>query len=233
MTKTNFKEPWIVFEAGALSKLPESRVVPLLCCINPWDIVNTPLSQFPAVKVSKEGIQEVITDIAKRASKPLPKRQVMAAFEKWWPDFEKEYNSIQFATKTSDEKEEDDDAPQFTAIENVLQDIIKNLRRIEQMIQFHVTLADVPEGSLGNTSSGLGSLFGLLPRGSLSPSELATLANIQSSENALKLAKALQGQKTLGRGMVKPEPISSGDNEPGDGGTSQTPSLRKESDRPQ
>jgi hypothetical protein len=30
VTKTNFKQPWLLFEAGALSKLNGSRVTPLL-----------------------------------------------------------------------------------------------------------------------------------------------------------------------------------------------------------
>ena len=148
VTKTNLRAPWLFFEAGAISNVPGSRVVPLLCGINTLDIANTPLSQFQSVAVGKEGLQELITDINKRCSRPLPEWRVKETFEKWWGDFEQVYNSIPFATETHSEQE--DEATRFTVIENVLQDIMKYLGRIEQTFRPAVNLADAVAGLIPN-----------------------------------------------------------------------------------
>src|ERR1043166_1601551 len=46
VTRENSKAPWIMFEAGALSKTVKSRVIPILCDIDRLDVANTPLGQF-------------------------------------------------------------------------------------------------------------------------------------------------------------------------------------------
>ena len=132
VTKTNFTKPWLVFEAGALSNVPKSQVVPLLCDIGRLDIANTPLAQFQSVLVNKEELRALITEIAKQCSTPLSEKRVTEAFEKWWPEFEQKYNLINFAAAASiGEKGE---AYRFTVVENVLQDVMKSIRRIEQIV---------------------------------------------------------------------------------------------------
>ena len=159
VTKTNFKQPWLLFEAGALSKLPGSRVTPLLCGIRPVDLAGTPLSQFQSVTISKKGLLKVIAEIAKKCSKQLSEEQVKATFEKWWPDFEQCYKSISFATEIG----EKEDKPSLK-IENVLEDIMRYLRRIEQTIRLPVITRNIVEGHLESPSQGLGRLLaGLTP----------------------------------------------------------------------
>jgi len=174
-----------------LSKLPGSRVTPLLCSIRPADLSGTPLSQFQSVAVSEKGLLRIIVDIAKKCSKPLSERDVEATFEKWWSDFDKCYKSIPFATETDEEQDKSS-----LNIENGLEDIMKYLRRIEQLVQPSVAFAD---RTLGAASQGLGNVFGGL-LASLPPSELEALAKLQSSDNAVKLAAALLHRKNWGKG---------------------------------
>jgi hypothetical protein len=206
VTKTNFKQPWLLFEAGALSKLPGSRVTPPLCGIQPGRLAGTPLSQFQSVAVNKKGLLKIIADIAKKCSKHLSEEQVKATFEKWWLDFELCYKSIPFAT----EMDEEEDKPS-QKIENALEDIMRYLRRIEQIVQPSLTLQDRIRMSEA-TWQGLGNVFGG-GLASLSPSELDALAKLQSSDTAVKLAAALLGRKTGGRGMVKPDEVGNVVNE--------------------
>ena len=52
VTPENLDAPWLLFEAGALSKLGKSRVCPILFGVDPIDIKG-PLVQFQAAKFEK------------------------------------------------------------------------------------------------------------------------------------------------------------------------------------
>ena len=65
LTQNNVNSPWIMFEAGALSKsLKKGRIVPYLIGINPKDLNNSPLSQFQCVASDKIGTKKLIVSIA-------------------------------------------------------------------------------------------------------------------------------------------------------------------------
>ncbi len=60
LTKDNLQAPWLMFEAGALSKyIDKARVCPILFGVEPTDIEG-PLIQFQATRFTKEDIQKVI-----------------------------------------------------------------------------------------------------------------------------------------------------------------------------
>jgi predicted nucleotide-binding protein len=55
LTPDNFNAPWILFEAGALSKnLTKARVVPILCGVSDSDLSKNPLSSFQYIKNEKK-----------------------------------------------------------------------------------------------------------------------------------------------------------------------------------
>jgi hypothetical protein len=57
--ESDLNSPWILFEAGALSKsLVNGRVVPFLIDIQPEEM-NGPLSQFQAVSMTKDGVRDL------------------------------------------------------------------------------------------------------------------------------------------------------------------------------
>jgi hypothetical protein len=95
LTAENINSPWIMFEAGALSKnIGQSRVMPLLFGINYADI-SGPLAQFQAVKFNKEDffrLIQSINDMPENSS--LPHNVLAETFEKWWPDLEKKVTGI-------------------------------------------------------------------------------------------------------------------------------------------
>lgn len=91
ITNDNQKAPWICFEAGALAKtIEKSHVIPYLIDIKP-DQLEHPLKQFQAIEANKEGTLSLLRIFYKLAeNKNLSESNLMRAFEKWWPDLEKE-----------------------------------------------------------------------------------------------------------------------------------------------
>ncbi len=87
-TRDNLSAPWLLFEAGALTKfMQEGRVVPLLLDIELSDLTG-PLAQFQAKKVTKEGMSEVVTAINKHSSTPLNDTSLAKQFDALWSNFE-------------------------------------------------------------------------------------------------------------------------------------------------
>ncbi len=128
VTKTNMNAPWILFEAGALSKSVKSRVIPILCGVNEIDTANSPLTQFQYSIVNKEEIKRVIEQINSANSRLLDPSRVDKAFEKWWPDFENEYKKINFIGNNGP-TEPIDDSDRLTKIEHAIEELLKDSRR--------------------------------------------------------------------------------------------------------
>lgn len=60
----NSKSPWVLYEAGALSKsVDQGRIIPLLTGLNFADAPD-PLKHFQAVKENREGLKEIIRAIS-------------------------------------------------------------------------------------------------------------------------------------------------------------------------
>lgn len=98
LTSENLLAPWLLFEAGALSKrVGESRVTPYLLDLKPTDI-QLPLGQFQAVTANRDGTHKLVTDLAKAARRlnqvVLTDEQLGEQFADWWPRLESQIESI-------------------------------------------------------------------------------------------------------------------------------------------
>jgi hypothetical protein len=89
LTPHNIEAPWVLFEAGALSKkLEHSRVIPLLVDVSPAEL-KPPLSFFNAATADKAGLLQVVQTLNKAlGADALADDALALVFEKWWPDFE-------------------------------------------------------------------------------------------------------------------------------------------------
>jgi hypothetical protein len=95
ITPENQKAPWLLFEAGALSKSVDlSRVIPFLVDMEPSD-VEAPLSQFQVVGATGDGIKKLLMSINGASNTPLPVERIERLVEKWWPDLSKEIDKIE------------------------------------------------------------------------------------------------------------------------------------------
>jgi hypothetical protein len=91
LTKENLSEPWILFEAGALSKTKDAHVCTFLLDVNHSD-VKQPLAQFQHTIFSKEDILKLLVTINDKVKaggeKELLARVLEKVFEKNWAELE-------------------------------------------------------------------------------------------------------------------------------------------------
>ncbi len=95
VTPENTESPWLLFEAGALSKqLGQSRVCPILLGMNPGDLEG-PLSQFQATSLTKEDMLKLVLTLNNELKeKSLDKEILTKSFNKFWGDLENEIKEI-------------------------------------------------------------------------------------------------------------------------------------------
>lgn len=86
LTSDNLFAPWILFEAGALSKnLDQSRVCPILFGVEPSD-VSGPLVQFQASRFDREEMKRVVGMMnSELGDQALAPDVLDSVFEMWWP----------------------------------------------------------------------------------------------------------------------------------------------------
>jgi TIR domain len=102
ITPENQNNPWLMFEAGALSKnLAESCVCPLLYDITP-SLLDSPLKQFQAVTLDKESMGKILQTINDRLEiGKLSQQRLDVALDTWWPKLEAKLSSIPTETEVS------------------------------------------------------------------------------------------------------------------------------------
>ena len=95
MTRENINSPWMLFEAGALSKsLEKSHVCPMLFGITNTDLAG-PLKQFQTTAFDKSEVKQLLKVINNQIPEgKLAAKTLETVFEKWWPDLEEKVNSI-------------------------------------------------------------------------------------------------------------------------------------------
>ncbi len=129
LTKENLNRPWLLFEAGALSKtIKDSLVCTFLLDVEQVDIGNdNPLSQFQATKNSKEDVFNLLTTINEAyGEEKLDDEILKPSFEKWWLDFETKISSIPPSPK------KDSDFPVRKESE-ILAEILETVRNMERV----------------------------------------------------------------------------------------------------
>ena len=90
LTQENLEAPWLLFEAGALSKsIESSRVVPYLYGVSQAELQG-PLAQFQGTLAAKDSTLDVIKSINEASGENgLKPTRLESAFETWWPHFGK------------------------------------------------------------------------------------------------------------------------------------------------
>jgi hypothetical protein len=95
LTQDNKTRPWLLFEAGALTKgLSSSRVCPFLVDLQSTD-VDDPLAQFNHTFPTHESMSQLVETLNKHmGDHALDPRIVAEVFETYWPKFEKDFKKI-------------------------------------------------------------------------------------------------------------------------------------------
>lgn len=95
LTKHNLSSEWIMFEAGAISKLiDQARVCPVLFGLEPTDI-SGPLAQFQATQFVKSDMRKLFETINNAAGdERLHVGRLDDVFDTWWPRLEASVTGI-------------------------------------------------------------------------------------------------------------------------------------------
>lgn len=137
LTPENLLEPWINFEAGALSKINDSIVCTYLHGLETTD-VSDPLAQFHGTKADKEDTKRLIHTLNSRLEgESLETTRLDEAFEKWWKDLETDLSNAKGTHAQEPPKRSSDD---------MLKEILTILRsHSSSYSDFEVALLNVQE----------------------------------------------------------------------------------------
>jgi len=97
LTRDNLNSPWVLFEAGALSKSTDSYVCTFLIDIVPTDLTG-PLSIFQATSFNKEDIFKLLTtinnNIKQSHGKSISQDNLKSLFRVFYPELEEYIKKI-------------------------------------------------------------------------------------------------------------------------------------------
>jgi len=95
LTKDNLNKPWILFEAGALSKnFGKANVCTILFNLDSSDF-SGPLTSFQATKFDKAGFKKLLTTVNNTGGESkLDSAVLNDVFEMWWPKLEQKVKDI-------------------------------------------------------------------------------------------------------------------------------------------
>ena len=88
LTPDNLKSQWLLFEAGAMSRARDAKVVPLRFGLDISDL-DDPLAQFQSVGADRAGIERLVGRLFDLSGSTLDARQRETVFEAMWPLFER------------------------------------------------------------------------------------------------------------------------------------------------
>jgi len=106
LTKDNLSKPWILFEAGSLSKnLDSSKVCTLLFDIDSTDLKG-PLTTFQTTRFEKADFKKLVKSINNSGGDNKLEDSVLdQVFDMWWGKLESKINDILSNHKSTDESE--------------------------------------------------------------------------------------------------------------------------------
>jgi hypothetical protein len=138
LTKENLARPWLMFEAGALSKrLDTSRVCPVLFGVDSADLEG-PLVQFQAAPFSEPEMRKLMKTLnSGLGEQRLDDGVLNAVFEMWWPKLNERVNRLmdKYAGLTKS-------TPASRTDRDILEEVL-------QLTRLNATATDRPSRSTG------------------------------------------------------------------------------------
>lgn len=164
LTPFNLEAPWILFEAGALSKkVGKARVVPLVLGLSPSEL-KPPLSNFNAATISKDDTFKLVRSVNEgRKDKPMAEAQLVKIFDKWWPDLEAKLKQAEEDLSKA-RAERAASTPAARSIEDMLGELLALTRSLAQRQYAGFGL---PPSSGADSGGDTGPLAGLLAQATL------------------------------------------------------------------
>ena len=125
LTAENLTAPWLLFEAGAVSKHSRvGRVCPLLFGVESTQL-SGPLLQFQATPYSQEEVLKFMKAVNEATSEPLSEIQLRRAFERCWHELDEK---IQLILREYVE----DESPAPRSLEEMVEETLGIVRAMSQ-----------------------------------------------------------------------------------------------------
>lgn len=121
LTKDNVQKPWLMFEAGALSKsIADSRVCPYLLDLDVAEVAP-PLGFFQLTRFNRDDTQRLLVTINYAIPGGAIRDAILSdTFDRWWPTLEERLNRIPPTSDTT---------PAVTrTAEDMLSEILRSIR---------------------------------------------------------------------------------------------------------
>lgn len=180
LSPDSLNSPWLLFEAGALTKHIEGCACGLLIGgLSPSD-VSGPLSQFQHRSFTRDDFQHLITDVNKLLQPPLQADHLALIFEKWWPDLESGYAAVQSNPAPGH--------PEKRSQKDILDEVLARVRSLEREVQASSAggLIPTPRGPV-TIATGLALARDILQR--LPPAQLQIVQSMPPARlQAMKVA---------------------------------------------
>lgn len=129
VTKENQEKPWLLFEAGALSKgLTESRVCTILIDLQVRDIdSDSPIKHLNHTTLDKPNILKLLKTINKHLDQgKIQEARLEISFEALWPSLELNIKNVLSSAPANEEPARED--------KDVLNDILENVLNINRRV---------------------------------------------------------------------------------------------------
>lgn len=122
LTREALKSPWLAYEAGGIAAVERRRVYTVLVGIEHSE-VPSPLGQFQWTKLDKSDLFKLVKDINSRQTDPLSEVRLEKAFEREWPDLEKQFPGILSLPSGPD--------PEPVQLDKILTSVLSAMQSIE------------------------------------------------------------------------------------------------------
>ncbi len=95
LTAENISSPWLIYEAGALSKqTTAAMVMPYLLDLSPAE-VRGPLAQFQCALANRDDTFRLVHALYRKSDDhPVSEKQLERIFEVWWPELDQKLSTI-------------------------------------------------------------------------------------------------------------------------------------------
>ncbi|MGN5953209.1 hypothetical protein ACP6L2_01215 [Sphingobacterium lactis] len=155
LTRENLNAPWILFEAGSLAKgLDSNRVITFLIDLEPGDI-NDPLAQFNHTLPIKDSMFQLLNTVNALSANPLDSKIVELVFDKYWDEFENNFNEILNQTTPGPK-------PKKPTSEEVLDQILSALQNLERINRSSDTKSEFSQNSSNEPGKDYGYINSIL-----------------------------------------------------------------------
>lgn len=155
ITKANSEASWLLFEAGAIAKMENSRTCTILIDLTAADIKG-PLAQFQHTNLTQESLRRLLKELNTRLPEKgrLDEDTFAVAFDAHWPLFEKQ---LKEAAATPEENA----APPPRSDADMLKEILDVVRETSRTVTGMVTQSEA-EKAQATMSKWLGQHFAVL-----------------------------------------------------------------------